>query len=611
MEIVRKSFKSDWTQSTFFVEVKHGAFCLLCPPNQKLLASYRKFSLKRHFESHHPSVYKESSESRKILIENLLANLNTQYSNEIKTYIETKQNKSEDERKVKIASFIVAHKIISNSKPFEEGNFIKECLDSVICVLCPELKEKLCGISLSRRSIGRKIVKINNYLIDKLKSLIADAKCYSICVDESTDVKDVAQLCIFIRGINKRFEIFEELLQILPMRDRTTGKDIFEQFMKCKEEFGIQLFRLVSATTDGCPSMTGKKVGFVSLLAEEIKKEQQAPEFHAFHCIIHQEVLCKNALKIDNVTRVATNLVNYVRASSLRHRQFREFLKEKQAQYDDIPQHHQIRWLSISETVSRVYSLKDAVVEYLKKIKNNDFPQFESCGWLNDCAFSVDILHFLNKLNKKLQGKNQFAFEMYRCVDKSVIKMREWSVQLKFGDIENGDFPNLFARKNNISQEEFDKYSDVVGDLTNNFLCRFNDFRKFEILLKCTHDLFNVDLNTDIDISSFPWKKYSVAAIEEYKKIRNDPKLNENNKKMDCVEFFNSLEGFEFRHVKFLACCCFTLFGSTYDCESLFSRMNINKSAIRSNLNDASLDAILRICSTKIQINFEELALKE
>lgn len=73
---------------------------------------------------------------------------------------------------MKIASFIVAHKIVRSSKPFEEGIFIKECLDSVVSFLCPELKERIC--ELSRRSIGRKIEKINNYLIAKLKKLIAE-----------------------------------------------------------------------------------------------------------------------------------------------------------------------------------------------------------------------------------------------------------------------------------------------------------------------------------------------------------------------------------------------------------------------------------------------------
>ena len=48
--------------------------------------------------------------------------------------------------------------------------------------------------------------------------------------------------------------------------------------------------KVVSVTTDGAPSMTGKKAGFVSLFTKEIG--------HAvigFHCIIHEESLCAKA----------------------------------------------------------------------------------------------------------------------------------------------------------------------------------------------------------------------------------------------------------------------------------------------------------------------------
>ena len=47
-------------------------------------------------------------------------------------------------------------------------------------------------------------------------------------MDESTDAKDTAQLAIFIRGINSDFSIFEEFLEIVPLKGTTTGVDIFE-----------------------------------------------------------------------------------------------------------------------------------------------------------------------------------------------------------------------------------------------------------------------------------------------------------------------------------------------------------------------------------------------
>ena len=38
---------------------------------------------------------------------------------------------------------------------------------------------------------------------------------YSICLDESTDVGDTAQLVIFVRGLDTDFNITEDLLEII------------------------------------------------------------------------------------------------------------------------------------------------------------------------------------------------------------------------------------------------------------------------------------------------------------------------------------------------------------------------------------------------------------
>lgn len=103
-------------------------------------------------------------------------------------------------------------------------------------------------------SVGRRIDLIHDYLNSQLKSLIDGAICYSIALDESIDVRDVAELSIFIRGINENFEIFEELLSLQPMLGRTTGEDFLKEFEKCQNQYAIELKKLVSATTDGCPS---------------------------------------------------------------------------------------------------------------------------------------------------------------------------------------------------------------------------------------------------------------------------------------------------------------------------------------------------------------------
>lgn len=46
---------------------------------------------------------------------------------------------------------------------------------------------------------------------------------FSIALDESTDVKDNAQLLIFFRGITKDYQIVEELIEMRTMIDTIKG----------------------------------------------------------------------------------------------------------------------------------------------------------------------------------------------------------------------------------------------------------------------------------------------------------------------------------------------------------------------------------------------------
>ena len=49
----------------------------------------------------------------------------------------------------------------------------------------------------------------------------------SVAIDESTDTTDIAQLAIFIRGVDDNFQISEEFVELAPMKGTTTADDIF------------------------------------------------------------------------------------------------------------------------------------------------------------------------------------------------------------------------------------------------------------------------------------------------------------------------------------------------------------------------------------------------
>ena len=65
---------------------------------------------------------------------------------------------------------MIAHKIAQNSKPFSEGEFVKECMVESAALLCPEKKEAFENIPLSRRTVTRRVEDILENLEFQLQS---------------------------------------------------------------------------------------------------------------------------------------------------------------------------------------------------------------------------------------------------------------------------------------------------------------------------------------------------------------------------------------------------------------------------------------------------------
>ena len=104
---------------------------------------------------------------------------------------------------------------------------------------------------------------------------------YTLALDKSTDVKDAA------RGINTRFELTEELLSVEPLKDTTTGQDLFNAVENCVERTGLVWNKISSVTTDGARALTGKNVGLVKLIKNKIKEEHPYNTLLHLQCVIH------------------------------------------------------------------------------------------------------------------------------------------------------------------------------------------------------------------------------------------------------------------------------------------------------------------------------------
>jgi hypothetical protein len=93
------------------------------------------------------------------------------------------------------ASCPVSEIIPKRLKPYSDGEFVKECLEVVGDIICPDKKKTL---SVCHDLVSRRINYISQMVEAKLHDLPQKFEAFSIAVDGSTDVVDTAQLAIFI-----------------------------------------------------------------------------------------------------------------------------------------------------------------------------------------------------------------------------------------------------------------------------------------------------------------------------------------------------------------------------------------------------------------------------
>ncbi|GCC38090.1 hypothetical protein chiPu_0016601 [Chiloscyllium punctatum] len=335
--------------------------CLVCGAQ---VTVFKDYNLNHHYVTKLAEKYNNlSDQERARELDALLAKLHNQQRRFTKLHISR-------DAAVK-TSYVITHKIARNSKPFSDGEFIKERLLDSAELICPEKKEAFENVSLSRPTVTRRIGDIARNLELQLQHRAVNFDFFSLALEESCDVRDTAQLLIFVRGITTDFKITEELAAMKSIKGTTTGNDLFTE-----------------------------------------------------------EVLCKSVLKINHVVDVVTKIVNFMKARALNHRQFAALLEENDTEHRDIGYHTAVRWLSLGKMLESVWDLREETQDFCVK-KGNGIPQLSDADWIADLGFAVDVTALMNELNLKLQCKGLFGHELYNLVKAFMRKLQLLSSQME------------------------------------------------------------------------------------------------------------------------------------------------------------------------------------
>ena len=179
-------FNKQWTERYFFTDVGVKAVCLIC---HETVAMFKEYKLKWHFQTKHAHFGHNLSKQE-------LQKKATDLVKSLKQQQAVFDKPSSLQGNATKASFVLANKIAKQNKSFAEAEFIKDCMVDAVSVVFPEVKSKVEAISLSRRTIVRRIDAIAVNIQEQLLTASGSFLWFSIALDERTDIQDTAQLLI-------------------------------------------------------------------------------------------------------------------------------------------------------------------------------------------------------------------------------------------------------------------------------------------------------------------------------------------------------------------------------------------------------------------------------
>lgn len=147
--------------------------------------------------------------------------------------------------------------------------------------------------------------------------------------------------------------IKEELLDIVPLKDRTHGIHVKERMMAGFVKANLPISKLTAIAMDGA----------VNALVE----------FWKFQGIIHREQDMSKSLNLN------TGDARII------------FAELNQGLPADMLLHSTVRWLSKGQVLSRFFQLLDVVRLFAREDK--DYPQLSDLEWILDLAFMFDMLY--------------------------------------------------------------------------------------------------------------------------------------------------------------------------------------------------------------------------
>lgn len=346
---------------------------------------------------------------------------------------------------IRIAAYVVEHNL-----PFNAVEHVPQLLKNCF----PDSKIAQ-GLELKRTKCTKVVEKV---LATEAKSNIVKQLCdteFSILTDESTDITSNKQACVVVRyfdfqsgRIRSKFWALSDIFVDEKTRvEGATGENLFNNLMKCFEEYNIADKNIIGFGSDGCNVMMGEHDSVAS------RMRTRFPGITIMKCICHSFHLCASAAcevlprRCEELTR---NIVNYFNRSSKRLANLQQFQKLTDVEMHRLLHPSQTRWLSVHAAIKRILEQWPALLLYFESVraKEKSISVDHICEDLKDVfvklifKFLCWVLPKVNDLNTYFQHEKVVLTDLddkMRCTYRDLLVTyldRNYVARTPLGDID-------------------------------------------------------------------------------------------------------------------------------------------------------------------------------
>jgi hypothetical protein len=258
--------------------------------------------------------------------------------------------------------------------------------------------------------------------------------------------------------------------------------------------------------------------------------------------------------------------------------------RELECNVHDVVYFCAVRWLSRAKCLENFFRLRLQIYEYCAG-KGMEFKLLINTTWVADLAFLTDVMSHLAVLNVNLQRKSMLVNHYYDCIKGFTLKLE--LLKNHMGLLNLTHFPNL-KMFTPLSQDQIFFFQSEIETILYNFKSRFNEIHLYYDNIKIFANPYDVDPSTS-----------PIGFDLELIELQTDLSLKSRYMFMDLISFYRSnISEDRFPRLYENGLKIVSLFGSTYRCESLFSRLNHIKDCKRTRTSDELLIGQLRLSTT-------------